>query len=187
MKKQDWVALLIVPVCLFCPLKEGIPFLQAVIIRLLFLAVFLGVFALFFRWPKRYRDYRHGQTLLALPQKKVTGYIADLRSYDTGKKSYISVSDGTTMEIGGDWSIYEHSHLETYPVYEGDILSLTSVRNGKPFMKFRSLPSYVDGTEHKLRYYHNSIEVTYITDTDGTNYCLSIRPMDEEQGSSFPM
>ena len=113
--------------------------------------------------------------------------MADLRSYDTGKKSYYSVSDGTTMEIGGDWSIYEHSHMESRNIYDGDLLSLASVRNGKPFMKFRTLPSYVDGTEHKLRYDHNPIQVTYVTDNDGTNYCLFIRPMDEKQRSSLPM
>lgn len=179
---KDYDYLMTIPMLVYLLIKSiswGNTIEQVLSIFLLGSVMWLGFCALVLRWPKRYKDHEHGKALLALPQKKVTGYIADLRSYDTGKKSYISVSDGTTMEIGGDWSIYEHSHMETYPVYDGDILSLTSVRNGKPFMKFRTLPSYVDGAEHKLRYYHNSIEVTYITDTDGTNYCLAIQPIEE--------
>ena len=135
---------------------------------------------LIFGGPQRIRAKKQAKHFASLPQHTTTGYIYRLMAFDTGKKSYISVSDGITQEIGGDWKVYSHSHLETQNVYDGDFLSLSHIRNDKPFIQFRTLPRGIDGTEHKLRYYHNLVEATYITDTDGTNYCLSIRPLEEE-------
>ena len=145
------------------------------------MTVFWGLLCfLVFGGPQRIRAKKQANHFASLPQQTTTGYIYSLMSFNTGKKRYRSVSDGITQEIGGDWKVYSHSHVESYDVYDGDFLSLSHTRYGEPFIQFRTLPKNIDGTEHKLTYYYYLVEATYVTDADGTNYCLSIRPLEKE-------
>ena len=187
MKDYDYLLPLPVLVLLFIKMLTRGDLLVGMAAFLCQAVIWLGFCALVLRWPKRYRQYKWSQTLLAQPHQKIIGQVSFFQRHNTGKTKRTSVSDGSTMEIGGDWSYYVHSHTESSPVYDGYEFLLSVEAPEWSLKKFRVKPPFFEIDQQSEKYMFGLKEVTYVTDTDGTNFCLSFRPMDEEQGSSFPM
>lgn len=181
MKMKDYDYLLPIPVLIYLLIKSfttGAGFFASVFVFLLCAVIWLGFCALVLRWPKRSAEHERNQALLSQPRHTAIGSVLLFSPYDTGKVKYDSVIDGTTREIGGNWSYYVHSHTESRHVYDGFQFTLLFKDLQQAPMQFR-VKSPLFEKEIKVPAYYDGIrEVVYVTDTDGTNYCLSIRPVD---------
>jgi len=172
MKKQDLLVFIMILLCLIVPLRNGTPVMTAILLRVVFVALFGVVMALAAKWPRRIREDKKRKQLLMLPVRKVVGVCDTPTPCFDGKVRYEYVPSGFSQQIGGDWSFYSHYHTEKVRDMKG-WHAIVSIPGSDSTIEIHTLPNPFWGSADTIPSFTQPTEITYVTDTDGTNYFVS--------------
>ena len=144
--------------------------------RLALILCACGMPVFLLQWHKRIPQHFKRRNLMRLPFKTVCGVLSEPLPYNTGETRSVAVPTGFTQKYGGDWGTYVHYRYESHTVYSGQYAELLC---GDTPMVFRSLPPYFFSKEDSIPVTMGIVKITYVTDTDGTNYFISARPVEK--------
>lgn len=172
MKKQDLLVFIMILLCLIVPLRDGTPVVTAILLRVVFIALFGIITALAAKWPKRLKDDKKRKQLLMLPVQRVVGVCQIATPFFDGKVRYEYVPSGFSQQIGGDWSFYSHYHTEKVRDMKG-WHAIISIPDTDRTIEIHTLPDPFWGSTETIPSFTQPRVITYVTDTDGKNYFIS--------------
>jgi len=132
------------------------------------------------RWPQRISNHRERKYLLKQKKHTVTGIIASIAKYDTGKTKPVQVIDGFTQRFAS-LDIYTHYHIEHQKIYDGYeaivyIANKDGVYYDNNYIIVRTLPStFFNKMDHFPRIDKKNMSertIAYVEDFDGEKYYI---------------
>lgn len=154
----------------------------SILLFLCYAAIFLGIGAFFFHWPQKIRQNKNEKRLLSLPKNKVNGTVC-MRSWQkSGKSETVSSLAGYSIGINGNFA--SHYKFESDELFDGASITVEDAATGhwliiRSFKRdysstnggFRRLVKDLDEIGFPtLQDVDRSFCITYVTDSDGTNY-----------------
>lgn len=173
MKKEDLLVFIMIALCLILPLREGTPVASVILLRIVFIVLFGTLVALAAKWPKRLKDDKKRRRLLSLPVQKTIGVCNTPTPYFDGKVRYEYVPSGFSQQIGGNWNLYNHYHLEQVRDMKGWHAVVVVPDSGQT-IEIHTLPDPFWGKAETIPSLPQPKAITYVTDSDGTNYFVSV-------------